>query len=295
MTQLPSFSGLTAFHAVAQHGTLTRAAKALNVSQPAISRRIALLESELAAVLYDRSHKPLKLTTDGHTLNRALEAGFGQISDAVEQIRLAHAPRSVSVAGPSGFIAFWLIPRLGELHDACPGISVRILSHDFGDTPSIGDLTVQFGPLDTDIRNGRKILGESVFAAASPLYLAKNPGLRGLDDIDGHTMLSMEHGRHNWYDWPSWYKAIGRPMPARRRMQEFNAYAMLINAALAGQGLCLCWSGLLDSFLETGALVAIDGPRAQSDRGYIIAPREGARKRPAVEQVMAWIAAQSVV
>jgi LysR family glycine cleavage system transcriptional activator len=293
METLPSFSGLTAFLAVTRHGTLTRAAQSLNVSQPAISRRIALLETELGTPLYDRSHKPLQLTEAGQQLGHALTEGLGRISNTVAQIRESHSPRSVSVAGPSGFIAFWLIPRLGALHDACPGVTVRILSHEHGNSPAAADLIVRFDRLDNPGGGGHKILGETVFAAASPLYLARNPVADGLADLSGHVMLGMEPGRHNWYDWPSWFKAVDKPMPARPRMLEFNAYAMLINAALAGQGLCLCWSGLLDSFLETGALVRLSGPEAHSNRGYIMAPREPGKPRAAVDKVFSWIVSQS--
>lgn len=58
MDRLPGFSGLTAFYAAARHGTLTAAASELNVSQPAVSRRIAQLEADLGCALFDRSRKP---------------------------------------------------------------------------------------------------------------------------------------------------------------------------------------------------------------------------------------------
>ena len=57
--RLPSFSNLIAFDAVARNGTLTRAAEELNVSQPAISRRLSALEADLGLPLFDRTTKPL--------------------------------------------------------------------------------------------------------------------------------------------------------------------------------------------------------------------------------------------
>ena len=55
--RLPSFSNLIAFDAMARNGTLTRAAEELNVSQPAISRRVAALEIGLGRPLFDRTHQ----------------------------------------------------------------------------------------------------------------------------------------------------------------------------------------------------------------------------------------------
>ena len=63
----------------------------------------------------------------------------------------------------------------------------------------------------------------------------------------------METARSQWHDWPSWFRAVGVPMPHKARVLDFSSYAMLVNAALAGQGVCLCWDGVLDRFLEAGA------------------------------------------
>ncbi|MEM7652622.1 MAG: LysR family transcriptional regulator, partial [Pseudomonadota bacterium] len=51
---LPPFSALIAFDAAARHGTFTKAAQEQNVSQPAISRRVAMLERDLGCSLFDR-------------------------------------------------------------------------------------------------------------------------------------------------------------------------------------------------------------------------------------------------
>ena len=114
--RLPAFSGLTAFYAAARHGTLTGAARELNVSQPAISRRIAALEADLGCALFDRARKPAQITEAGQQLLRALRSGFGQIEQVTDQLRQGSRNRVVTVLGPSGFVAYWLIPRLQMSH-----------------------------------------------------------------------------------------------------------------------------------------------------------------------------------
>jgi DNA-binding transcriptional LysR family regulator len=76
-------------------------------------------------------------------------------------------------------------------------------------------------------------------------------------------------------------------------MLDFNSYAMLVNAALAGQGVCLCWSGLLDSFLVTGAMRRLDGPVATTRRGYFLSCREGLASRTEVLAIRDWIVAEA--
>jgi DNA-binding transcriptional LysR family regulator len=290
VTRLPPFSGLTAFHAAVRHGTLTGAAQEMNVSQPAISRRIAQLEADLGTPLFDRSRKPVQLTEAGREMMAALRAGFELIEVATDRIRRAAKGRVVTVSGPSGFVAFWLIPRLGALQEAFPGTVIRIISMEQGQAGRPGDVAIRFGGRHAARPDEVKILGEEVFAAASPLYLSRHRAPTTAEDFSGHTLLTMEGARRFWHDWPSWFEAQGAKMPTDIRSLDFNTYAMLVNALLAGQGIGLCWSGLLDTFLETGALVQLGDQAAASERGYFLSLRDEHTARSEVLGVLHWIA-----
>ncbi|AAV93772.1 LysR family transcriptional regulator [Ruegeria pomeroyi] len=291
MERLPSFSGLTAFYAAARRGTLTAAAAELNVSQPAVSRRIAMLEADLGSPLFDRSHKPVRMTQSGRDLLRALQGGFGQIEAAVAQIRQAAQGKVVTVTAPSGFVAFWLIPQLGELEAAFEDVTIRIISQEYGEATRPGDIAIRFGLPEDGTE--RRLLGDGVFPAASPLYLDRRE-MSGSDyDFARMTLLTMESARSQWHDWPSWFRSVGMSMPQKARVLDFSSYAMLVNAALAGQGVCLCWDGVLDRFLEAGALVRLEGPEAVSSRGYFMAAREGLAAAPHVRGILGWILEKS--
>lgn len=290
MAHLPPFSGLTAFYAAVRHGTLTGAARELNVSQPAVSRRIAALEVDLGCHLFDRSHKPARLTQQGREMMRALRSGFGQIEAAADQIRRSDGKQVVTVTGPAGFVGFWLIPRLGGLEAAFPEVTIRIISQEYGDPERPGDVAIRFGLPAEDGRQEARILGDEVYPVASPLYLSRQPEPH---DLGRMTLLTMETARQHWHDWPSWFEAVGLRLPATARMLDFNSYAMLVNAALAGQGVCLCWSGLLDSFLVTGAMRRLEGPVATTRRGYFLSCREGLASRTEVLAIRDWIVAEA--
>ena len=60
--------GLHAFLAVTEHGSFSAAAEALFLTQPAISKRIALLEDQLGARLFDRIGRQVHLTEAGLSL-----------------------------------------------------------------------------------------------------------------------------------------------------------------------------------------------------------------------------------
>lgn len=289
MERLPPFSGLTAFYAAARHGTLTAAAQELNVSQPAVSRRIASLEEDLGCALFDRNHKPVRITQAGKDLLQALHSGLGQIEDAVTQIRKAAQTRVVTVTAPSGFVGFWLIPKLGELEQAFPKVTIRIISQEYGEAVRPGDLTIRFGLPGGGGTGEHRLLRDDVYVAASPLYLSRLGMTATEYDFTQMTFLTMETARSQWHDWPSWFRTTGTVMPADARVLDFNSYAMLVNAGLAGQGVFLCWGGILDSFLDTGALIPLQAPTATSARGYFAAMRDGGSAEADVQAIFDWI------
>lgn len=87
MAALPPFADLLAFDAAARHGSFTRAARELNVTQPAISRRIAALEADLRLKLFDRATKPTRLTPEGRQLMETLRLSLSQIEATILELQ----------------------------------------------------------------------------------------------------------------------------------------------------------------------------------------------------------------
>ncbi|MCV0428956.1 MAG: LysR family transcriptional regulator [Roseibium sp.] len=291
MSRLPSFSSLLAFDAVARHGTLTRAAQELNVSQPAVSRRLAMLEEDLGCCVVDRGTRPLKLTAEGQELFDVLRSGLARIEAVVERLRDTTAPGTVSVACGSGFAAYWLIPRLPELEQAMPETSIQIISQAHTDDKDTADVNIRFGDGDWQGLEVGAVLGEDVFPVASPAYVALKGGDLTVDALKAERLLGQHRDTGAWYNWETWFDAVGSPVRTKLRTLDFDSYALMVNAALAGQGVCLCWAGLLDVFLESGALVRLTDVSAGSGRGYFVTFREDEAQDSPVRQVADWMIA----
>lgn len=86
-----NFRDLKAFLVVSRTGNITRAAEQLHMSQPALSRRIAELEDEVAAPLFDRTGRRLTLTDRG----MRFEARAREMLEAYERMQrdMAEAPK----------------------------------------------------------------------------------------------------------------------------------------------------------------------------------------------------------
>ena len=78
---------LEAFLAIARLGSFSKAAAKLHRSQPAISRRLALLEEEFGASLFERVHKKVQLTDAGRALVSYAEAALASATGGIEAVR----------------------------------------------------------------------------------------------------------------------------------------------------------------------------------------------------------------
>lgn len=118
------------FQAVAECGSYSRGSELLRISQPAVSRTIAHLESELGKPLFRRHGHGVTLTEAGRILLERSQRILRQLEQAEAEIRNAET-------GPSGMIAFavppaaghFLAPRLVERFGvAYPNVSLKMVA-----------------------------------------------------------------------------------------------------------------------------------------------------------------------
>jgi DNA-binding transcriptional LysR family regulator len=118
------------FLAVARNGSLTEAARGLKASAATVGRRIASLERELGARLFDRSQTGYVLTESGEAIRTKAE----EVEEAVLAVereavgRDLHASGKVRVATTEDLAAFVIAPRLANFRAGCPDISLEIVT-----------------------------------------------------------------------------------------------------------------------------------------------------------------------
>lgn len=121
------------FVALAEHGHFARAATAVNLSQPALSRSIQALESSLDCQLLERPSRGVSLTPHGQLVlehARRLLAGSRALENAVSQLGNLQAGELRLGCGP--YPAARLIPQtLGQFSSRFPKVRVQLLIDDW--------------------------------------------------------------------------------------------------------------------------------------------------------------------
>ena len=120
---------LRAFIAVSDLGSFHRAAKALNLSQPALSRRIQKLEESLGAPLLERSTRHVALTMVGRDFIPKVRRFLDEFETSVLSIRDlgARSGGLVSIASVPTAVFYFLPRAISRFSAAYPRIRIRIL------------------------------------------------------------------------------------------------------------------------------------------------------------------------
>lgn len=269
---------LRGFRAAARHLSFTRAARELHVTQPAVSREIKALETQLGQALFLRANRALTLTQAGEQLYRATDDALALIDAAVE--RIAGGGGALSVTTTTALASLWLVPRLSRFTRRHPDVDVRIAASN--DTVDIErehlDLAIRYVPPWADTPDGELLVPYRQFPVCAPSLLrGRARSLRTPGDLARYVRLDFEtilYGRP-WYDWTQWFDGLGiRPVDASGTLR-FSHYDQVIQAAINGSGVAIGKWPHLATHLRQGVLCAPFGREWVANLGgfYLVLTR----------------------
>lgn len=286
MKRLPPLTALRAFDAAVRTGSFTRAGESLHVTQGAISRQIKVLEDWLGKPVFVRHYQGLILTPAGSLLAQSLDAAFGTIQDAVEQIGHLGARQRISVNVPETFASRWLAPRLRGFHSRHPDIDLTITTNAVTNRREAQayDCLVLF--LDQPWATGdcRLLRQEQYVAVASP-ELWQDGQAPALDKL---TLLHVLAGSKRLPLWENWLASLGIRHVDPRPGIAFSTMDQAINAAVSGAGVAVVDAPMVERDIAEQRLRRLDGHELTASHGYwFVEPRDPARRDPAHSAVVA--------
>jgi putative choline sulfate-utilization transcription factor len=280
------------FFEVGRAGNFTVAAERLGLSQPAVSYQIRRIEAQLQTSLLSRRHRGVVLTAEGQRLFEVVRRAVEDVDGVVQSLRRRPLRPALRLSTDYAFSALWLMPRMHAFRKLHPDVDIQLVAthREARARPGDSEVAVVFGTREEFGGIGTLLLPEAVVPVCAPGFLAQNGPLERPRDIAGATLLHLDtEGPSPWYDWPAYLRDLGtsHDLPAGRGEVRFNTYALVVQAAIAGEGLALGWLGLVDPLLAAGMLVRT-GPMLQAPgRGYWILPPEDATLE--TDQLSAWL------
>lgn len=146
------------FHAVAEHGSFTRAAEELLLTQPAVSSQIIKLEQELGQKLFERQGKRVQLSRAGEILHAQSRKIFLQLHEAQTVLNdLKSLESGRLVLGTVDVISIYVLPRIfQEFTRHYPRIEISIQvdnSANISEGVLDGELDLGFVTLPVEHKN----------------------------------------------------------------------------------------------------------------------------------------------
>lgn len=192
-----NFRQLEAFRAVMSYGSVTRAAEAMRVSQPAVSRLLADFEAALGMPLFERERGRLRPTSEAHLLHQESQmafSGLARLREAATAIRTLRRGR-VRIVSETVY-AEGFIPRLAAAYQRRhPEVHIEL---DTGPSAHIADWIAQTWydvglvvlPIpETDV-TARILRRQRAVCALPPGHrLAENAAV-GLEELAGEPFIA---------------------------------------------------------------------------------------------------------
>src|SRR4051812_3821505 len=245
------------FSALMRCGSLSAAARELQVSPPAVSKRLAALEGRLGVTLLHRTTRRLMLTHEGETYLAQARRILGDI-EALE--RELHGARSE----PTGLLRVNATLGFGRMHVA-PAIASYARLHPKVDvqlqlsvnppplTEDAFDVCVRFGePPDARVV-ARLLAPNRRLLCASPAYLQRHGTPRTPHDLAAHNIIAIRQGDDAF---GSWRLRSGKRMETVRVRGNLstNDGEIAVSWALAGHGIVLRAEWDIARYLRSGRL-----------------------------------------
>ena len=286
--ELPPLDALVIFEAAARLGNFSRAGLELGLTQSAISRQINKLEAFLGSKLFTRTTFGVLLTPTGQTYSAEVGRILNDILGVTDGVRAWTGPRQVTIACSRAIADLWIMPRLGRMAAAIPGLELRLRVTD-----DVLHLRLDEFDLAVFYRRERPVGVAATILGREEIIPVSSPETPRLGDTSDPILLSIEDPLREWLDWPDWITAAQTNLPAATRFWKLGGYQLAVEAAVGGLGITLGWTWLIREHLDSGKLIpAHDYTLASEGRFYLLRPADRHQRRIARE-VADWLIASN--
>lgn len=282
---------LLVFEAAARTGSFTHAARELNVQQPAVSAAIKQLEGSLGTRLFARAHRSVTLTQAGERLYNEVSSAFARIHGTASMLAQRRAQAHVTLSASTAFAHYWMVPRLAEFHEAHPDIDLRLqTSEREPDIDAEGiSLAIRRGNGSWPGCESHLIAPEMISPIAAPRVNAAAVNLRTIGNLLNQSLIHLEEPIRERPGWADFFAHWKVPYTEPKTGLRLNDYALVLQAAIAGEGFAFGWHHVTDHLIAQGLLVRRNEWAWNTGAGFYLVWSSSSPLSAQAEQVRDWL------
>lgn len=281
---------MRAFLAVAEHGSFSRAARALYVSQPAVSVLIKKMEAQYGIALLDRLGKRVELTEAGRVVAdyaKRMLALSQEAQDAVAELKGLVRGRVVVAA--STLPGTYLLPRaIGTFSSRYPAVATTlVISHTRAAQQRVVENEVDFGVIG-ECENPPELdrvpyVDDELVLIVGPDHPLSQKSRVTLRDLRPHKFICRERGSGTR---EIIERQMARKWPERRVAMEFGTVDAVKQAVMAGLGVAIVSKHAVKLEVSAGRLRTFRLPQFDLRRTIDIVQRRDKRLSPAAQALV---------
>ncbi len=282
-----NLSNLKTFIEIVESGSFSGAARALGLSQPAVSLQVKALEREFGAQLMERRGKTLTLTEAGRTLYRqalGLVEQARRLEEAMEQS--AAEVRGTLRAGASTIPGDYILPAmLGPFKAEFPFVRVVLEVTDSAGVArktAAGEVDIGFtGTMPDDPQlQSHTLCSDRLLLITPPGHALGRKKRPTEEDLAAADFILREEGSGTRRTMLAALSAMGLGLADLNVVVELGSTNAVVNAVASGAGISLVSAWALDCALETGSVQAVQLPGQDFTRQFYYVTRQKPLSRP---------------
>ena len=289
---LPPLDYFVAFESAGSAESFSEAARDLNLSETAVSRKIKLLEQHYDQPLFVRGRRSVTLTLQGQQLLEQVRPLLIQLVEISRDQLGPEARQAISLAATNSVSSLWLMPRLRQFKRLNHNIKIELFSSDDDKDcmAETNDLVILRGEGEWPGFRSKKLFGETVFPVCAPDYLQTDQTPMRPEKLTAYSLIDVASSHTEWMTWREWLRASGNVRVEPRRSASFNTYPLAIQAAVDGVGIALGWGHLVDPLLKSGQLIRPLGDlQVRTKSGYYLLVPRRQKSTPERRVVEKWL------
>lgn len=290
---LPSTHSLFVFEAAARNLNFAKASSELNVTQPSVSHSIKALERHCGAELFIRENRGVRLTDAGRVLYDGVRASFSKLEDSLRSIA-SDSTQYLTLAASTSVAAHWLMPKLAQLQHDHPNLKIKIVTTDRDVEPN-AEIDMTIWVRDRGFQRSKTwfICDEVVTPVCSPAYLATRQSINSAADLSGHRLLHSFDAHRKRIGWNEWFALIGAGSVQAPPNIVLSDYQLVMQAALAGEGIALGWNFSADVLLQNKQLVKPLDTSVRTGAAFFLVANERRSELEKMKILVNWFLAQT--
>lgn len=253
-------SELAFFCLLVKQGSLAATARELNLTPPAVSRRLSQLEERLGVRLLNRTTRRISLTSEGDVYFQAAQRILSDIDELERQVSSSRAaPKGLlRINAPLGFGRNYIGPAISAFSETYPEIEVQLQLTDrpINLPDEAIDISIRFGELPDSRLIAKKIAANRRLLVAAPAYLRMAGGPDNPHDLTQHQCIVLRQNDAAYGNWRLSRAGRTETIKVHGKLST-NDGEVALNWALDGRGILMRAEWDVAKYLRSGRLVRV--------------------------------------